>query len=47
MTKLTKGIAKLKNEIEKQARELNQRYPNPTHDSSFVSDPLWKKQQEN
>ena len=45
MTKLTKGIAKLKNEIEKQARELNQRYPNPTHDSSFVSDPLWKKQQ--
>ena len=44
MTKLTKGIAKLKNEIEKQARELNQRYPNPTHDSSFVSDPLWKKQ---
>ena len=45
MTKSIKDIAELKNEIEKQAIELNQKYPDPTHDDSFVSDPLWKKQQ--
>lgn len=41
---MKKSINYLKKTIEKQAKKLNEKYPDPTNDGSFLSDPLWEKQ---
>ena len=41
---MKKSINRLKKKIEKQAKELNKKYPDPTLESGFDADPLWKKQ---
>ena len=41
---MKKSINYLKKTIEKQAKKLNEKYPDPTHDGSFLADPLWKQQ---
>ena len=41
---MKKSINYLKKTIEKQAKKLNEKYPDPTNDGSFLADPLWKQQ---